>query len=107
MTQKQLADKCGIGQSTLAEMERVGQGSTAVPQLARALKCSVTWLATGQGSEEDEFVWPLDDDLLPAVLSLDREGMRRLNNLVRAHLGMDSLSGEGQTSRADDSRKAA
>ena len=45
MTQAALAKKVGIGQSTIAELEKTGNGSSHVPTMAAALNCSALWLA--------------------------------------------------------------
>lgn len=49
LTQVQLAKAAGIGQSTLAELEKSGFGSARVVSLAEACGVSATWLATGEG----------------------------------------------------------
>ncbi len=49
LTQVQLAKAAGIGQSTLAELEREGYGSSRVVDLAAACGVSVAWLANGEG----------------------------------------------------------
>ena len=49
MTQADLAKKVGIGQSTIAELEKSGNGSSHVPVMAAVLGCSALWLATGEG----------------------------------------------------------
>jgi phage repressor protein C with HTH and peptisase S24 domain len=49
MTQKELAQAVGMGQSSLAEAERSGQGSTFVLELARATGVRPAWLSTGEG----------------------------------------------------------
>ena len=49
LTQAQLAKKVGIGQSTIAELEKIGSGSSHTPAIAAILNVSALWLATGQG----------------------------------------------------------
>lgn len=66
MTQKTLANKVGIGQSTIAELEKTGNGSSHVPVIAAALKCSALWLATGDGSMKDGF----DQNVTPVPLGM-------------------------------------
>lgn len=66
MTQAELAKKVGIGQSTIAELEKTGNGSSHVPVIAAALKCSALWLATGDGSMKDGF----DQNVSPAPLGM-------------------------------------
>lgn len=55
MTQAELAKKVGIGQSTIAELEKTGNGSSHVPAMAAALKCSAIWLSKGDGRMDDGF----------------------------------------------------
>lgn len=49
MTQKELAQAVGMGQSSLAEAERSGAGSTFVLELARATGVRPAWLSAGEG----------------------------------------------------------
>jgi transcriptional regulator with XRE-family HTH domain len=49
LTQVQLAKAAGISQGTLAELEKIGQGSAFTPMLARACQVSAEWLASGEG----------------------------------------------------------
>lgn len=53
MSQTALAAKAGVGQTTIADIEsgRI-KGSTKTVEMAAALSCSSTWLATGKGPEE-------------------------------------------------------
>lgn len=53
LTQQQLAKKVGIGQSTIAELEKTGQGSSHVPAIAAQLRVSPLWLAKGTGEMLD------------------------------------------------------
>lgn len=62
LTQAQLAKKVGIGQSTLAELEKAGQGSSHAPAIANACRVSALWLATGSGLMEA----PFDVNVRPA-----------------------------------------
>lgn len=48
LTQAALAKKVGISQGTLAELEKIGQGSAYTPQLAKACGVSPEWLASGE-----------------------------------------------------------
>lgn len=49
LTQVQLSKAAGIGQSTLAELEKTGYGSARVANLAEACGVSVMWLSDGTG----------------------------------------------------------
>lgn len=49
LTQAQLAKKVGIGQSTVAELERTASGSSHVASIAAACNVSPMWLASGDG----------------------------------------------------------
>lgn len=53
LTQVQLAKKVGIGQSTIAELERSGNGSSHVAAIASVCRVSPLWLASGAGSMLD------------------------------------------------------
>lgn len=71
LTQLQLAKKVGIGQSTLAELERSGQGSSHVLKMAMALHVSPQWLAEGVGGMHDGIakqpISMLDNPDFPAI----------------------------------------
>jgi len=50
LTQKQVADRAGIAQATVADIERGrNETTTKLPDLAYAVSCSLNWLATGKG----------------------------------------------------------
>lgn len=53
LTQQQLADESGVKQSDISKMEN-GKilRTTAIPALARALRCNPHWLDTGKGEPE-------------------------------------------------------
>lgn len=66
LTQVQLSKAAGIGQSTLAELEKSGYGSARVVDLATALNVSPQWLATGAGPmHADGGAQPIDLDNNP------------------------------------------
>lgn len=53
MSQKALADKIGIRQPSLSELENgESQGSVYLPQIASVLGVNPLWLATGKGTRE-------------------------------------------------------
>lgn len=65
LSQPELARAVGMAQSTLAEAERIGQGSSKTAQLAAALGVRAEWLADGTGSrhaaEEPRPAWGAPD----------------------------------------------
>ena len=66
VTQATLAKKVGIGQSTVAELEKSGNGSSHVPAIAAVLGCSALWLATGEGAMKDGF----DKNVTPTAMGM-------------------------------------
>jgi SOS-response transcriptional repressor LexA len=53
LTQQQLASEAGLQQSDISKIERGQiQRTTAVPALAKALRCNPYWLDTGDGDPE-------------------------------------------------------
>lgn len=66
MTQATLAKKVGIGQSTIAELEKTANGSSHVPAIASVLACSALWLATGDGYMKEGF----DNNVQPTPLGM-------------------------------------
>lgn len=63
LTQSALAEKVGISQGTLAELEKIGQGSAYTPQLAKACGVSPDWLASGASDAAP--AWPFDGIMTP------------------------------------------
>ena len=54
LTQAQLAKKVGIGQSTIAELEKIGSGSSHTPAIAAILNVSALWgLSRSHGATVD------------------------------------------------------
>lgn len=49
LTQQQLAKRVGISQSTIAELERTGSGSSHVSTMAVTMRVSAIWLEKGVG----------------------------------------------------------
>jgi SOS-response transcriptional repressor LexA len=50
LTQVQLAEESGVGQSDISKIERgLILRTTAIPALSRALRCDTHWLDTGEG----------------------------------------------------------
>ena len=68
----------------------IGKIETAI-RLERATGFSALWLAKGVGAKRIGRTWPFSADLREQVTQLDDEGIRRLENMMRAHLDMDSL----------------
>ena len=50
LNQVQLAKAIGVSQSTIAEAEKAGQGSSKTTQIASVCRVDAHWLATGEGS---------------------------------------------------------
>jgi transcriptional regulator with XRE-family HTH domain len=69
LTHVQLAKLVHMAQSTLAELEKIGQGSSKTPQLASACGVSPEWLATGD-ERPMAGPWPLVGIVTPAEWAL-------------------------------------
>jgi SOS-response transcriptional repressor LexA len=98
LTQSQLSKKAGMAQATLAELERVGTGSSYTPAIADLCGVSVNWLAYGRG------------DMLPAVNVATAElGIKRvpLISYVQAGIWTEAsdpyITGEGSEMLQTDS----
>lgn len=52
LTQAELAERTGLGQTTISDAERISTSSTYLVQIAQALGVSPAWLATGEGEGE-------------------------------------------------------
>ncbi len=72
LTQAQLAKKVGIGQSTIAELEKIGSGSSHTPAIAAILNVSALWLATGQGQMQSASRQLIDLDNNPDYPAIRR-----------------------------------
>lgn len=112
LTQVQLAKAVGVAQSTIAELERQGYGSAFTPQIAKELKVSATWLASGDGPdpgvqsqvvyrrvEEPTRVdtWPFPGVDRESVARLSRDQISALENLM---LTMGALPARSKTALA-------
>lgn len=75
LTQTQLAGKVHMAQSTLAELERTGQGSSKTLQIAAACGVSPEWLATGS-DKKIAAAWPLVGIITPEDWLLLPEDVR-------------------------------
>lgn len=49
VSQRQLAEKVGMGQSALSELEKTGQGSSKTARIAEVTGVRVAWLDRGEG----------------------------------------------------------
>lgn len=104
MTQVELAKKVGIGQSTVAELEKTGNGSSHTPAIAQALGCSALWLATGQGemaSSIDKNVKPVEGGMRPyPVISCIQAGaLKEITEPYGPGDGFDVEFGDNDASR--------
>jgi transcriptional regulator with XRE-family HTH domain len=68
LTQPQLAKAAGMAQSTLAELEYIGSGSSFTAQIANACGVRAEWLANGEGPMVDQ---PLE--LRPEVAAVAKQ----------------------------------
>jgi transcriptional regulator with XRE-family HTH domain len=50
LTQEQLAEKMGLGQSSVSATERIGQSSTETVRYAEVCGVNAKWLACGEGA---------------------------------------------------------
>lgn len=104
MTQAALAKKVGIGQSTIAELEKTGNGSSHVPAMAAALNCSALWLATGQGqmtSEIDKNVKPVEMGMrpYPVISHIQAGALKEIADPYGPGDGFDVEFGDDDASR--------
>lgn len=104
MTQASLAKKVGIGQSTIAELEKTGNGSSHAPTMAAALNCSALWLATGQGemaSEIDKNVRPAQIGMrpYPVISHIQAGALKEITDPYGPGDGFDVEFGDDEASR--------
>lgn len=79
LTQKELALKAGVSQTTVSDMER-GRNSSSreIALLARALKAETYWLATGKGidvAEEKGALLEAKQDVKPYEIPISNDGL--------------------------------
>lgn len=99
LTQVELAKRAGFGsQGSIAELEKLGQGSSHTPMLATALGVTPEWLATGD--ENQRTAWPFSADLFSAISGLAPKEVEKLEGVMRAHLGI--LPSQTQAALADE-----
>lgn len=98
MTQKELAEKIGIKQSTLSELETgESAGTTYLARIAAALGHSALWLETGKGSKEAEATNDLASLGITGSLDLKIETAAELRLL-----GIYRLANEREREAIDD-----
>jgi transcriptional regulator with XRE-family HTH domain len=88
------AKAVGIGQSSLAELEKVGMGSNFTTSLARLYGCDAHWLATGEGDPGwggaqagalgELALSPTEWDLLREYRDMDEDDRRFIEQEVHA-----------------------
>jgi len=82
LTQTQLAARSGVAQSDISKLERGDMAkSTGLPALARALRCDIDWLDTGEGDPDfghKRRGWPFP--------SIDRSRFESLSDEQRAEI---------------------
>lgn len=99
MSQAKLAKLVGLAQATVAELEKVGQGSPAVTKMGRVLHVDAHWLATGEGRKEP-LSCPLSVEVQQAISRLTTEALARLENQLRVQLDLPPLpNGMGNDNR--------
>lgn len=104
LSQDQLAEFSGLGQSDISKIERGDSQATAkIAQLARALRCDPLWLATGGGDPR-----PAVDAPLPQAQEtlLEKYG-RTLADLEAIPPGWRHRILDHITDEADRAREAA
>ena len=75
LSQRELANLTGIKQPTIANLESGrNQGSTYVAQLASALDCRASWLATGHGPKEEKGL--VERHMQPDIVDVPRLAVR-------------------------------
>lgn len=90
LTQPQLASAAGLAQSTLAELEYDGNGSSKTAQLAKACGVRVEWLSEGRGVMVDkpQHLSPEILEVAEAVAALPEEQRGMFLSAMRNLLGM-------------------
>ena len=87
LSQEKLAEAAGLSQSAVAELERVGQGSSSVTLLARACNVDPHWLATGEGDRMPAFC-PLTRDIIRGIAALKPDQLAKLEAQLRIQLDL-------------------
>ncbi len=111
LSQDDLAKKAKCSQSTIGNVESGARESlrNLIP-VARALQVSPDWLYDGRGPAPIRHaagepsppyrVWPLSEELLDAMRRQPAERLRVLENVLRAHLDLDSEGSSGNAAAA-------
>lgn len=117
LSQPELAKAAGMAQSTLAGLEKDGQGSSFTPQLAAACGVRVDWLATGDGPmkgdtlSKDVAATAAEIEKLPPRLRqvVLRVAWEQINAYKEATLGEPegSSSGGGAGTNTGKTRRSA
>jgi transcriptional regulator with XRE-family HTH domain len=102
-----MAEAVGTKRQNIEQLEASGN---RIPKylgaLAAAMEASADEMLVAAGLAPQKLLragrkWPLSAELAEAVFALDDEGLLRLENVMRAHLGIPMLSGPRPTTPSD------
>lgn len=121
MTQPQVAERLGMSQGTIAELEKKGQGSSRTIEFAALYGVDAGWLATGEESglvappappagfedrrEVSESDWGLLMDVKIATTEKEKQEIRERAAELRAQV-TQQLAQVSRAQRADQSKPA-
>lgn len=103
VSQGDLGKAAGLSQSSIAEMERSGQGSTAVTKMARKLGVDAHWLATGEDDPQIDKAWPFTLVSQEDYRLIAEQYRQRIENELAGEI--QRIKGASPARSADEIRK--
>lgn len=92
LTQPQLAKLAGVAQGTVGEAETTAIGSKYTAVFASVLGVRAEWLSSGTGPMADTSTHRLSPDIAHAISALQQNELHKLEQVIRAHLGITPSS---------------
>jgi transcriptional regulator with XRE-family HTH domain len=91
-SQARLAERAGISQSTIGNIESgARQGASSLAVIADALEVTHRWLHTGDGPQHLPTAWPLSQNVLAALTAAEPAKVYMVEQTLRAMLDLDPL----------------
>ena len=94
-SRKDVAKELGVSVQAIGQAVRGETNAHTAENQARAaklLEVDYFWLATGEGKARPVSGWPFTPELHKHIQVMDEADVVKCENLIRAHLGIESLS---------------
>jgi DNA-binding XRE family transcriptional regulator len=107
LTQTELASALGMPQTTYAEAELTGKGSTYTAQIAKRCGVDAVWIATGEGEMiSKEIVWPFVLITPEQVATIHPDRLITVQEVALSYVGTRMSQVVTETSLVQDDRSS-